>query len=890
MELFENAKRLKNRLSFLVVAISLMLSLLISCSNETETEYNDINLISTDYNIKLAYSDQLHNLSDNAIFETKVKNMTVLVFLPTEDTDKGRDTDKLIFHNVGEVIKTTSSSNGSFNDFKLRLKVPLNSKKATLMFIANCDELSNNYNFKNKSLSQVSKMILFHTQNESGDFKWNMNNASTLVNETLPMWADKDVDLRAIGQSKKLNIELIRAVNRVDLKFGTQIDLTNNDITKPDTDKYQFRSVYVYHIPKKGLVAGIRNSITDNFQNIALPEEALETPYIIDLPSITSKPIEKMIYLPENRGQLNQKPRNEVTTFVIGIFNPKFNSTNNIRYFKVNRDNLVGNVEYNGDLNRNTRTVISVNQINGNGYRTPEEALKEEADLNTTFTVEDWTIKQILVDGTGGHSYFEWMQGNTFIVGPIRGDASEYKNLKVFNIGGITQISQPEGFQVFSSLEESNEYSIVVRAIATNSGSTPINTEASIVFNNITIPLSITQPPYREYTLSKVHQSEFVRNVEVIDGSITMKFSNIGSDPSKTETYVFSTSAINNPKDGLKLSGSFVDFAEGETKTFTMPVHGKPNKSGKYEFEVFASKLLDSSNILTQAKVTIDVNESGTGSYNDFNVLIIQNSSDEIFLDGRDVGSTGSYASENTTAIKFAIEKYSRENPKKASIKFIDASEVNSLSFERCDLVILAGILPGQIIQNYYQTLINKVKINKVFVIDASSIMDSRWGAQSINNNLLRYLFKNAGSHFVTYEKHTANNERTTLKHNIQDLLKNKNSLNSKSDNIIGLYHTKKTGKEQGPVYTNMKNYYPFSVTDREILDKTEALDNNNTILKSNDYGYILIPTYALSYGGYGTGLGFLYSEMRNKYSPDFPKNTELFYDIINYAITYLEN
>lgn len=342
-------------------------------------------------------------------FESRLQDMHVLVFL-AKSGDKGvADPDNLIYYNMARI--SNISNTGTSKTFDMKLYFPYDAKRLSLVFVANPRSL-NVDNFKNKTLSEISDQFDFEVFGDS-KYVWDMANPATIDAESLPMSGYLDVEVADLKKLDQIDVELRRSVARVDIGFRYSVDDNGIDQSRTGAntfngENYFIKSVYTYRISKSGLILAPKASDS----NVPSLVKISETPYVVQLSKETAEPIKNKIYIPENRGGLVASGEQSITTFVVGVYNEKFKSPDKIRYFKINRGHLIqGKLSF-ADISRNKRIVISIDDIKGDGYRTPDEALKGEADLNTTITVVDWINASKDIDGQGGYPGFKWKDDN----------------------------------------------------------------------------------------------------------------------------------------------------------------------------------------------------------------------------------------------------------------------------------------------------------------------------------------------------------------------------------------------------------------------------------------------------------------------------------------------
>lgn len=405
---------------FLLITLSSCTDELGKTSSSYKSENKDLKISASNYSGSLG--------SENGVnFETKIKSMSVLVFLPIDETKEVNLPADLKFHSLAKVDQNFSyDESKGLTTFNLSFKVPLNTPKATLLFIANNGDIAQG-SLEGRNLEAVTQDIKFKTLNPDNTYRWNMSEVNTITEESLPMHSQLDLDFKSPTTANKKEIKLVRSVARVDFGFNYSIDAEGNDKVIPggnifNEKTYKIGSIYVYGIPKEGNVAAKRTLIDptsaeeklDEYQtNLVDPFETIDinNPYIFQLEESSSTPIKQSVYIPTTKVG-DKWIEGGGTNFVIGIKNADFTSPSKVRYFLVKP--TAGSNSYGKEFTRNQRYIISINDINGNGYRTPEEALKGEANINTTISVAPWNEITKNVNGEGEFPGFKWLESNLF--------------------------------------------------------------------------------------------------------------------------------------------------------------------------------------------------------------------------------------------------------------------------------------------------------------------------------------------------------------------------------------------------------------------------------------------------------------------------------------------
>ena len=503
--LFRVNRWVTNLFSFsaLILSVSFLLTLLSSCNSNNEFSPNwSSETVDKTIAVNVLQDGGVYGLNDNSSdFESKLSTMYVLVFLPRDNAGGLDDSDNLLFYNMAHVSNLNYSQIKKATDFNLKVNVPHDSQRVKLVFVANPKRLDVE-GFKNKTLTDISSEIEFKAFNQA-TYIWDMTKQSTLDSESLPISAALDMNVADFEKLKSVDISLCRAVARVDIGFNYSVNSDGSEV-QPDNANifdgkaYLINSIYVYRITENGLVVAPEAERL----NISNSPKVSNVPYVVKLAKATANPVKRMIYLPENKGARSIDGDETVTTFVVGVYNEGFQGVDKTRYYKVNRSKIIdGELSYES-LSRNKRIVIGINEIIGDGYRTPDEALKGEADLNTTITVVDWIEEDIEVGGQGGYPGFKWKDD------ALNADTEHYHRLSDFDLGASSVVVKeiyiyggaiPKSFEtdkfklfveeVLDSTEE-NLWKITVSAI---DRSILFSVKDFLEFDNHRVPLYIYQ-------------------------------------------------------------------------------------------------------------------------------------------------------------------------------------------------------------------------------------------------------------------------------------------------------------------------------------------------------------------------------------------------------------
>lgn len=311
--------------------------------------------------------------------------LSVLVFRHEND---GRE----LLHSkaiVKNLTYTTSNKN-----YEVTLAVQGEHDMATsLVFLVNNGSFNNINSFIGKTKEEIFSELSFSTIDGQKKYKWDPSNTSDYA---IPMWGESKVFKfsKTLGRLDK-PISLMRSVARFDFGFSYSVNSSGNEnFLDPNKNPYKLASIQAYNILDKALLAP---SSLDSESEVLTPSVPVGADNIklvdFKLDEITNKPVKQLVYLLENKGGVYDTDRFRVTTFVLGIHNDSFNNPANpsepkVRYFRV--DLTKSGVTNILDILRNNRYIVSIEDIKGEGYNTPDEAYKRESDIYVNVTVKPW--------------------------------------------------------------------------------------------------------------------------------------------------------------------------------------------------------------------------------------------------------------------------------------------------------------------------------------------------------------------------------------------------------------------------------------------------------------------------------------------------------------------
>lgn len=370
-----------------------------SCSNTEMSALSD-DISENNYTVTLSPStkDNIFGISNTDV-ELKLATLHVVAF-SSENGD---------FYDIANIKGLTYNSTTQSYTLSFSFRVPKDVKKSDLIFLANCNIPSRGV-LERLTKDRLIQTLEFETVHDDGTMIWSFNHS--VVHLGIPMFGElTNFDLSEMPHTiRGGNVEMTRALARVDFGFNYSVDGNGQEITKPGIDlgsEYKIASVHVYNYLNKGLVAGTSNALS-------IPQSAKEVrkPYVYQLPTPSSSPVQQKVYLPENVGGLYSRDevKENATSFVLGLYNPdKFADTQgHIRYFRC--DLLEGDFENAGvikDIHRNMRYIISIDEVRGEGSDDPDDAHKRAPNIKTSVIIQAWEGCVDLDEYADGNPYVE---------------------------------------------------------------------------------------------------------------------------------------------------------------------------------------------------------------------------------------------------------------------------------------------------------------------------------------------------------------------------------------------------------------------------------------------------------------------------------------------------
>ena len=370
-----------------------------SCSNTEMSALSD-DISENNYSVTLSPStkDNIFGISNTDV-ELKLAKVHVVAF----SSDNGD------FYDIANIKSLTYDSTTQSYTLSFSFRVPRSVEKSDLIFLANCNIPSRGV-LERLTKNRFIETLEFETVQADGNMIWNFNHS--VVHLGIPMFGElSNFDLSEMPHTiRGGNVEMIRALARVDFGFNYTVDTNGQESIKPGIDlgsEYKIASVHVYNYLNKGLVVG-------NSNVLSIPQSAKEVrkPYVYKLPTPSSSPVQQKVYLPENRGGLYSRDvvKENATSFVLGLYSPdKFADTDgHIRYFRC--DLLEGDFNNEGvikDIHRNKRYVISVDEVRGEGSDDPDDAHKRAPNIKTSVTIQNWVGDVYLNEYADGNPYVE---------------------------------------------------------------------------------------------------------------------------------------------------------------------------------------------------------------------------------------------------------------------------------------------------------------------------------------------------------------------------------------------------------------------------------------------------------------------------------------------------
>lgn len=317
---------------------------------------------------------------DEREIEMKLSLSDIIARAPSgTDEDKVNELDILVFNGAGDdakfLYKRYAWKAGS--SYKSTLKM---GEKLTLYFVANSRTLLEDLNdMEGKTWKEVKEKLI-------------MKSPNSLINpEALPMWGFMhNVDVKDLVINNLGKIGLVRSVASVDFSY---IPTGENNFT--------LSTGYICYAPTTGYLPFSESNLNST-NEITAPESpnGMTTTNTLTyaVPS-GSTAITNIFYLYDNDAALpsSTKEHRQSKLIISGTWNSDKGS-GKITYYPIalrDKDNIRLQVT------RNTKYVITVSAVNGDGYPSIEEAMEAE-DINMDYDIIPWIYendREIFIEG-----------------------------------------------------------------------------------------------------------------------------------------------------------------------------------------------------------------------------------------------------------------------------------------------------------------------------------------------------------------------------------------------------------------------------------------------------------------------------------------------------------
>lgn len=368
-----------------------------------EMVYMTMKLYTTHINQAVSRAEK-EGVSGSA-FENTINDIQVLVFKVRDDIE--------YFDYIAPQNKSTLNGQQVIT---IALKPSTEKQeKYSLVVMANVGDIGNIVDKFNPSFTTKEEALnefTFTVSKTQIERSWKEDNQTIY----LPMWGYREpsvitpeVDENGITQILDEEMQLLRSVARVDVGI------------KKEIENFELTDIHIFNCVNKGLVAPNKNADLaeviytnlNNFQGImvnnpSLPAEINRLPRV-DFTYIQSEEttdgvslMKRTIYLPEAPKSTKNTPcASDATCLVVGGF---YNQTTKKCYYRIDfatfengKVNQETPTTY-WDLLRNHCYVVIINEVNGAGTATPEEALTNYIPLKAT--VEPWSLYETKYDLT----------------------------------------------------------------------------------------------------------------------------------------------------------------------------------------------------------------------------------------------------------------------------------------------------------------------------------------------------------------------------------------------------------------------------------------------------------------------------------------------------------
>lgn len=369
------------------MAIALVFLFLMGCSNSAENLDPSV-LDETVFEVNLSPQTVANsNLPGSIDLDSRMEEVAILVF----DEDS-----KFLYR--AQVVNIDYDEGKKLYSIKFKTYKSNKDERFDLVFLANFPIEGNLYHLKGKDKEQLLSDYNFSSIDASGNYKW-VNGKVSLF----PMWGElKSIHLNPANKVVE-TATLMRSISRFDFGFKYHLNESGQEVseilTDEDSNEYALKSIHVYNAQEYGAIAPKNENLSSTafaVVNPTLPKNPKKLdPIVIQLDNVTQEPISQKLFLLENTGGTLENNKDEITSFVFGLYNESFSNLvedveTHVRYFRADlaRDG-VKEIE---SMLRNVRYMISLENIRGIGYTTPEEAYNRNVSVVLDFDILDWEV------------------------------------------------------------------------------------------------------------------------------------------------------------------------------------------------------------------------------------------------------------------------------------------------------------------------------------------------------------------------------------------------------------------------------------------------------------------------------------------------------------------
>lgn len=376
---YKTINRLKVR-SFWFLGLAFFIALLSACVGDSILSDEDRLSSNEAYAELLLRSSGTENSQKKAEYDSDINSLTVLVF--KHDTNESP-----VFAYKAPVSAIKKQENGEFL-VSTKLKVSqTENDQYSLALIANVDisdaDLSAYKGFPKETLIKKLNFQSTHLDKDKEDYFWK--------DKYLPMYGESDP--KHISKVPQVwgTIYMIRSVAKV------TIDIQSND------QNLVFGELYIHNAVSKGRYASdvhssfLEGNNTPSNTKVTLPDfNTNETQYtnwvkFVDFATQSATPI----ILSENEGG-SRDDVDKTTCFVLGL---KKDKDSKISYYRLDIPKMLESGGFDKEktepILRNRHYVVKVTHVEGEGAENPDDALKQEIEIDCTVQIGEWnTIKE----------------------------------------------------------------------------------------------------------------------------------------------------------------------------------------------------------------------------------------------------------------------------------------------------------------------------------------------------------------------------------------------------------------------------------------------------------------------------------------------------------------